>query len=149
MKKSITNLALVLSLMASAAIAAPPVPPVGVFAPAATVAPQTNAISAPVGFFPVALVYVPSSVIKPATSTMLQWQPSADPTVTTYNFYFGDIMGTNAFPKLTVPKAVSSVVLLSLNTNVVYGFYVTAVNSGSEESAPSSLVLLKPGTISP
>ena len=128
-----------------AAFAAAPSAPSGAFVPGLVSVPTTNAISAPVGFFPVALVYTPG-VFKPNTATMLQWTPNTEPDLLGYNVYFGDVINTNLFSKVSVPKGVNAVVFLGLNTNVVYGLYSTAVNTSTQESPPSTLVVLKPGT---
>lgn len=129
-----------------AAFAATPSAPSGAFVPGLTTTPTTNAISAPMGFFPVALVYNASGIFTPAKATMFQWNPNVEADLLGYNLYFGDILAATNFPKLSVPKNVNNVVLLNLNTNIAYGFYVTAVNTSAQESAPSTLVVLKPGT---
>ena len=131
-------------------LAAPPAPPQAIMVSGTSTLPTTNSISAPVGFFPVALVYNSTNIIKPSASvTMIQWQPNTESTLLSYNLYFGDLVNTNVFPKLSIPKIVNSAVFINLNTNLVYGFYVTAYNTTAEESAPSSLVVLKPGTLAP
>lgn len=130
--------------LTAATFAAVPSAPSGAFVPGLVTIPATNAISAPVGFFPAALVY--GAPFKPANATMFSWLPNAEPDLGGYNVYFGDLLNTNVFAKLPVPKAVNSVVLLGLNTNVVYGIYVTATNTASQESPSSVLVVLKPGT---
>ena len=98
------------------------------------------------GFFPTALVYSPTNVFKPAYATMLQWSANPEPDLAGYNVYFGDIVNTNVFAKVSVPKPVNAVVFLGLSTNVVYGIYSTAVNTASQESSPSTLIVIKPGT---
>lgn len=144
MKRIVCLLAL-LSLSV-AAFAAVPAAPSGAFVPGLTTTPTTNAISTPIGFYPVALVYNASAIFPPSKATMFQWTPNTESDLLGYNVYFGDITATAPFPKLSVPKVVNNVVLLNLNTNIAYGFYVTAVNTSAQESGPSTLVVLKPGT---
>lgn len=135
-----------IAALAITALAAPPAPPLGAYVPGLTTVPVTNAVNAPFGFFPVALVYSPTTVFKPATATMFQWVGNTESDLGGYSVYFGDIVSSNALAKLTVPKPVNAVVFLGLNTNVVYGFYTTAFNTALQESQPSTLVVLKPGT---
>lgn len=133
-------------MLAAAAFAAPPAPPSGALVAGLTTLPVTNAVSAPVGFFPVALVYSPTTVFKPAYATAFDWNPNTEADLAGYNVYFGDLVNTNVFAKLTVPKVTTAVVFLNLSTNVVFGFYATAFNTTAQESSPSTLVVLKPGT---
>jgi hypothetical protein len=144
MRKSFCSILFV--MLAAAAFAAAPAAPSGALVAGLTTTPVTNAVSAPVGFFPIALVYSPSTVFKPAYATAFQWSPNTEPDLAGYNAYFGDLVNTNVFAKLTVAKSVNAVVFLNLSTNVVYGFYATAFNTSAQESAPSALVVLKPGT---
>jgi hypothetical protein len=123
--------------------AAAPAPPSGAYAPGLTITPSTNAVVAPQGFFPVALVYSPTNLFSPSYATAFQWTPTTDTTVTNYNIYYGGMASTNAFNKVSVPTTVTAATFLNLNTNLVYGIYCTAVNP-SGESGPSTLVVLVP-----
>jgi hypothetical protein len=139
-------LALSITLLAAAVLAAPPAPPSGALVSGLTTVPATNAVSAPVGFFPISLVYSPATVFKPSYATAFQWSANTEADLAGYNVYFGDLVNTNVFAKLTVAKPVNVVTFLNLNTNIVYGFYATAFNTTAQESSPSTLVVLKPGT---
>ncbi len=129
--------------------AAAPASPQAFVPSGVTTAVTTNAVSAPAGFFAQALVYAPTNIFKPSTATLFSWTPSSATDLAGYRFYYGDLLTASTFPRLEVNKTVSGVILLGLNTNTVYGFYVTAYNTAAEESAPSTLVVLKPGTLTP
>lgn len=129
-----------------AAFAAAPSAPSGAFVPGLATTPSTNAIQAPQGFFPVALVYNGTNIFTPAKTTTFQWQPNSESDLLGYNVYYGDILSPVAFPKVSVPKTVNLVIFTGLSTSTAFGFYVTAVNTSAQESPPSTLVVLKPGT---
>ena len=144
MKRIICLLA-VLSLTV-AAFAAAPSAPSGAFVPGLTTVPTTNAISSPQGFFPAAIVYNASSIFTASNSTMFKWNANTETDLLGYNVYYGDILQTTAFAKISVGKSVNAVIFMGLNTATPFGFYATAVNTSAQESAPSTLVVLKPGT---
>lgn len=144
--KTVFSIAVIALLAVAGLQAAQPAAPSGAFVSGLTTSPTTNAISAPAGFFPAALVYNGTNIFKASNSTMFTWTANTEPDLLAYNVYFGDMLSSNAFTKLSLPKSVTSVVLLGLNTNVAYGIYATALNTSAEESKPSTLVVLKPGT---
>jgi len=132
--------------MAAVAFAAAPAAPSGASVPGLATTPSTNAIQAPQGFFPVAIVYNGTNIFTPAKATLFQWQPNVEADLSGYNVYYGDILSPTLFPKISVSKTVNLVIFTGLNTNTSFGFYVTAVNTTAQESTPSTLVVLKPGT---
>jgi len=77
---------------------------------------------------------------------MFKWNANTETDLAGYNVYYGDILLTNAFAKISVGKTVNAVIFLGLSTTTPFGFYATAVNTSAQESAPSTLVVLKPGT---
>ena len=130
-------------LVAVSAFSAPPAPGnIGVspntpFTDTTTV---TNAaVSLPVGNFTNSVIYAPSKSLK--GGLQVTWSASAG--ASGYALYYGDLAST---PTKFDVAGNTSAVFFSLNTNLVYYFYVTAYDATKTEGVPSGAIIAKPGS---
>jgi hypothetical protein len=72
-------------------------------------------------------------------SIWLEWNPSPDPDIASYNVYYGDLEAND----LTVARLgnVNAIELIGLDPARTYFIYVTAVNLAGLESEPSNILI--------
>jgi hypothetical protein len=140
--KSILVLALLtVGIAAVSAAPAPPTTTVSTNTPFADQTILTNvAVSMPVGNWNNATIYAPAKSLK--DGIQLSWTPIAG--AVGYQVYYGDV--TKAVTNKFDVTYNSGAVFFGLSTNITYFFFSTAYDAARVESAPSNLVLFKPGT---
>jgi hypothetical protein len=79
-----------------------------------------------------------ASAAMPACALTLEWQSSADPSVTGYALYYGASDG--AMTNRVDVGAATSYVMTNLTSSTSYSFYVVAYDSSKVESDPSNFL---------